>query len=171
MKKWKPHEECFVLVVVVDINSLSISIEKRSKITLPGTLPLYCLVASLLVMPDVIVEKLNSWRGCTRKEKKLNVKDTIKKHIWHLPAWTWWRQTFLIAIQIFMRMAQMQSFWSDGLYMFTELFSLVRRRLLDQKSNILSVGIPTCPSLIKTNVSHRYSDLYAAGSNAILLIR
>ena len=55
--------------------------------------------------------------------------------------------------------------------MFTELFSLVRRRLLDQKSNILSVGIPTCPSLIKTNVSHRYSDLYAAGSNAILLIR
>ena len=49
--------------------------------------------------------------------------------------------------------------------MFTELFSLVRRRLLDKKSNI-----PTCPSLIKTNVSHRYSDLYAGGSNACLQI-
>ena len=55
--------------------------EMLAFITLPGTLPLYCLVASLLVMPDVIVEKLNSWRGCNRKEKKLNVKDTIKKHI------------------------------------------------------------------------------------------
>ena len=81
-----------------------------------------CLVASLLVMPDVIVQKMNSWRACIRKEKKLNVKNSIKKHTWHPPARAWSRQTFLIAIQIFMRLAQMQSFWSDGLDMFTELF-------------------------------------------------
>ena len=73
-------------------------------------------------MPDVIVQKMNSWRACIRKEKKLDVKNSIKKHTWHPPARAWSRQTFLIAIQIFMRLAQMQSFWSDRLDMFTELF-------------------------------------------------
>ena len=59
-----------------------------AKITLPRTLPVYCLVASLLVMPDVIVQKLNSWRGCTRKEKKLGarIRCSVRSSIINIPA-------------------------------------------------------------------------------------